>query len=171
LKYILLLFILKSLVSANDLNISSFEADFLQVVTNEKNNKLEYSGHINALKPQYALWKYMKPSKKSIFIHENQVTILEPEIEQAIVKKINGDFDFFNIIQNATKVNKNIYKTKFQNIEYQIKLEDKKIVSISYHDELENSIIINFSNQLQNQEIDKKIFIPVIPQDFDIIEG
>ena len=156
---------------ANDLNINSFEADFLQVVTNEKNNKLEYSGHISALKPQYALWKYMKPSKKSIFIHENRVTILEPEIEQAIIKKINGDFDFFHIIRNATKVDKNIYKTEFQNIEYKIKIEDKKIVSISYHDELENSIIIKFSKQLQNKEIDTKIFIPIIPQDFDIIEG
>ncbi len=170
-KYILLLLVMKSLAFANDLNIHSFEADFQQVVTNEKNNKLEYKGHITALKPQYALWQYKKPTQKSIFINDNRVTIIEPDIEQAIIKKISGDFDFFNIIKNATKISKNVYKTKFQNIEYKIKIENAKIISISYSDELENSIVIEFSNQIQNKEIGKNIFIPIVPQDYDIIEG
>lgn len=170
-KYLLLLFLLQQLLFSSEIDIHSFEADFQQTVTNEKKNKLIYEGHLTAMQPKYALWQYKKPMQKSIYINDNRVTIIEPDIEQAIIKRLSGDFDFFTIIKKAKKISEDTYETKFQNVKYEIKIQKNSIISIKYHDELDNSIVITFSNQKENKEIKKQIFTPIIPQDYDIIEG
>ena len=83
--------------------MNSYEADFRQVVTNDKGNILEYSGHIKIMKPQYALWEYLQPSTKLIYINKNMATIIEPDLEQVIVKKLHNSIDFFKILKNAKK--------------------------------------------------------------------
>lgn len=151
--------------------MKTFEADFTQDVTNDKGNVLSYKGHVIASKPQYALWKYNAPNNKQIYINSNKATIVEPEIEQAIIKEINGDFDFFKIIKNAQKIQENTYIAKFQNISYTIVLENSNISSISYRNELDNKITIKFSNQKKNATIDMSVFNAKIPSDYDIIRG
>ena len=166
-KILLLLFTTASF--ANVLDINSFEAEFQQKIVDDQNKTILYYGHIIAKKPQYALWKYTKPVEKSVYILENRAIIVEPELEQVIIKKIGKNFDFFKLIQNAQKISNNQYLARYNNTTFIIKIKENIIYSISYKDEFENSVTIDFTNQIENKKIDTKIFEPSIPDDYDII--
>jgi len=169
LKYILLLLLTTSLLYSNEINLDSFKAKFIQTVTNDKGNKLVYKGTIAATTPQYMLWNYTYPAKKEIIVNNHRITVIEYDIEQVQIRNIHGEFDFFKILKAAKKVKENVYNAKFNEINYLLTLNSGKISSISYLDELENSILITFSDQKQNIKIDLSIFTPIIPLDFDII--
>ncbi len=168
-KYILIimLFFTQGFASINQIN--SFEADFTQNVTDEKQKVLSYSGHVIASKPQKALWRYTTPVQKEIYINAFNVTIIEPEIEQVIIRKLESSFDLFNIIKNAKEIAKNKYKAVYQDSEFIISIQNNMIKNISYVDEFENNVTIEFTNQVQNKTIDPTLFFPRIPVDFDII--
>lgn len=168
-KFLLMMQLMALLLFANIEDINSFEADFKQDVVNEKGDLLSYTGHIQALKPQFAFWDYVAPVQKEIYVSAYKVVIIEPEIEQAIIRVIQNDFDFFSMMHQAKKIDKNTYSAVFKESQFTIKLKDSKIESISYQDEFENSVKISFTKQKQNGEINKKLFIPKIPLDYDVI--
>jgi len=168
-KYFFLAILISIELFASFDNITSFEADFTQSITDDKNKTLVYSGHIVALKPQNAKWSYIKPVKKDVFINDFEVTIVEPEIEQVIVRKLESNFDFFKMISNAKKIEENKYLTHYKDSKFTIIKNGSLIESISYLDEFENRIKIVFKNQKQNQAINKAVFTPLFPLNFDII--
>ena len=168
-KYIIALQIMFTMAISSVLEINSFEADFNQVITDDKGKELSYSGHIVASRPQYALWSYKEPVKKKVYITPRYVTVVEPEIEQAIVRKIASDFDFFNMIKKAKKKKDNIYVATLNESKYTIKLEKSMIKSISYLDEFENKVNIIFNNQSNNKIFSEDIFRARIPLEYDII--
>ncbi|MBE0514698.1 LolA-like outer membrane lipoprotein chaperone [Sulfurimonas sp.] len=150
--------------------LTSFEADFSQSITDEKEKVLTYHGRIVALKPQNARWSYIEPIKKDVFINDFQVTIVEPEIEQVIIKRIESNFDFFKIVSSAKKIDQNTYVAFYRETKFTIVKNGDFIESISYLDEFENRVKITFENQKQNHTIKKSIFIPKYPIEFDIIK-
>ncbi|MDD2789300.1 MAG: LolA-like outer membrane lipoprotein chaperone [Sulfurimonas sp.] len=168
-RYILLPFALFSLSFASIENINSFEADFIQSVTDEKNKVLNYSGKVTALKPQNALWKYTKPVQKDVYMSPQSITIIEPEIEQVIIRKVDSNFDFFHMISKAKKIKENRYQTSYQDTLFDITTKGDIIESISYQDEFENKIKIVFTRQIQNAAISKDTFEPILPADYDVI--
>ena len=150
-------------------NINSFEADFKQVITDEKNKKLIYKGHVIASRPQNVLWNYVKPIKKKIYIQNFGVTIVEPEMEQIIKKKYSSAFNFFKMLEKAKKIDKNTYLVINQKIKFFILMQNNIIKSISYKDKFENNVEIIFDNQKQNKKIDKNIFYLSIPDGYDVV--
>ena len=72
-KHLFLYLLLSTLLLASLDNISSFEADFTQSVTDDKRKKLTYKGHVRASKPQNALWNYKQPVAKDIYIITNEI--------------------------------------------------------------------------------------------------
>jgi outer membrane lipoprotein carrier protein len=152
-------------------DIFSFEADFKQNITDDQNKTIEYKGHLIATKPQFALWEYKEPIKKSVYIASYKLIMIEPELEQVIMKQIDSKFDIFALIKSAQKVNTNEYLAHYKDTTFLIKLQNNKIASISYRDEFDNKVIIDFTKQQQNKKIDMKRFIPVIPDDYDVIRG
>ena len=150
-------------------NITSFEADFKQIITDEKNKQLTYSGHLITSKPQNALWSYTKPIKKEIYIRGYSVTIIEPEIEQVILRELSLEFDFFRMIKKAKKIGNSKYEATNKDMKFTILLKDNLIKSISYIDEFDNKVKIIFDNQKQNRQIDKNIYYPTIPDGYDIV--
>jgi len=150
-------------------DINSFEADFTQTITDEKNKVLSYSGHVTASKPRYALWRYIKPVKKDVFINPYEVTIVEEELEQVIIRKLESSLSFFNMIKNAKKINENTYEAFYKESKFTINKKKNQIKSISYIDEFENNVKIVFNNQKTNEDINKNVFIPNYSLDFDII--
>ena len=168
-KYLLLFLLLLSQLLASSIDLSTFKADFTQSITDDKNKVLTYKGDILASNSQKALWRYSFPIKKLVYLDKNKVTVVEPEIEQVIIRYINSNFDFFNMIKNAKKISKNRYLTIFNNVKFTINLKDDKINSITYLDEFENKVNINFKNQKQNIHIDNNEFVPKYDLDFDII--
>ncbi|CAI6144882.1 MAG: Outer-membrane lipoprotein carrier protein [uncultured Sulfurimonas sp.] len=170
-KYIFFSAILFTLSFGDIFSMNSYEADFRQVVTNDKGNILEYSGHIKIMKPQYALWEYLQPSTKLIYINKNMATIIEPDLEQVIVKKLHNNIDFFKILKNAKKIDKNTYIAEFGSVHYTINMMDSDLKSIEYKDQLDNTILIDFSEQIVNKKISLEEFKPCIPTEYDLIRG
>jgi len=77
--------------------------------------------------------------------------------------------NFFKMISNAKKISENKYLTHYKDSKFTIIKNGSLIESISYLDEFENKIQINFKNQKQNQHVNKSIFTPSFPLEFDII--
>jgi len=168
-KKITLALLLSISVFASINNITSFDADFTQEITDDKSKVLTYNGHIVASKPQNALWKYFSPIEKSVYITRFEITIVEPEIEQVIIRKVSNDFDFFKMIKNAKKVKKDMYRANYKDTMFTISTKDDVIVSISYLDNFENIVKITFSKQKQNLKIDRNIYRAKFPLDYDIV--
>ncbi len=168
-KYLLFYFIFLSSLLASFENINSFKADFLQTIKDDKNKVLSYEGKVIASKPYSAVWNYVKPINKNVYISRNSITIVEPEIEQVIVKNIETNFNFFHLLQKANKITDNSYMTEFNGTKFTLVIKDKLLYSISYMDEFENLVKIIFSNQKYNSKIDKQRYIPLFSLDFDIV--
>lgn len=162
------IFLASQLLASLD-SMTTFDADFVQSITDEQNKTIHYNGHIVASKPQNARWSYFKPIKKEVYINDFEATIVEPEIEQVIVRQIESNFDFFKIISKAKKNSQNSYTANYKETQFTIKMNGELIESISYKDEFENKITILFKNQKQNQAVSKTLFNPVYPLTFDII--
>lgn len=170
-RYIFLPTLLFTFLFCDVFSMKSFEADFTQHVTNEKGDVLEYQGHLKAMKPQYAFWEYTKPSTKLIYVNNNEAIIIEPDLEQVIVKKLHTNIDFFKLIIKAKKINSNTYRTKFQSLYYTLHVENSMIKSIEYKDQLDNVILIKFTNVQIDKTIDTQEFTPDIPPRYDLIQG
>lgn len=157
---------------ANISNISYFEANFTQKILDDNNKTIVYKGHVVAAKPQFAFWRYQTPINKKVYISPSEITVIEPDLEQAIIKHISEHFNFFALIKNAKKVDEKSYITHFNNRKYMIKLNNKEeITSISYVDEFDNHVKIVFEDQIENKKYKKEVFMPVIPRDYDIIRN
>jgi outer membrane lipoprotein carrier protein len=150
-------------------NLDSFEATFVQTITDEKSKVIQYEGSVLATKPQNALWSYKSPITKDVYVQQNLVTIIEPEIEQVIIKRITSDLNIFELIKKAKKISKGLYEATYMNKKYIIAFKDDLLESISYKDEFDNSVKILFEKQKQNKEINPALFTPNIPTYFDII--
>ena len=168
-KYIFLISIVITQIFASFESINSFKADFIQSVTDEKNKVLTYNGHLLTSKPQNAIWSYTKPVKKDIYVSSHKVTIIEPEIEQVIVRNIESNLNFFSMIENASQINKTTFEVTYKETKFTIITKENIIESINYVDEFDNKVKILFTNQKQNEKIDLGIFIPKFPLEFDVI--
>ncbi|MDA3908720.1 MAG: LolA-like outer membrane lipoprotein chaperone [Sulfurimonas sp.] len=168
-KHLFTLLLSSTLAFASFDGLNSFQADFTLSVTDDKNKSLVYKGHIVAAKPQNAVWNYIQPIKKDVFINRFSVTVIEPEIEQVIIRKIDSKLDFFNMIQNAKKIEKNRYEAHYKEAKFIITTKNEVIETISYIDEFENKVKIVFENQKENEKINMELFTPKYPLEFDVI--
>jgi outer membrane lipoprotein carrier protein len=168
-KHLFLLITIVTLNFASLDKIYSFEADFTQNITDEKKKVLTYKGHIIASKPLYAKWEYTQPVRKDVYINTHNITIIEPELEQAIVKEIESKFDFFYIVENAKKIKEDEYEAFYKETKFIITSKNSFIESISYKDEFDNQVNIIFENQKQNIKFETSLFIPNIPIEYDVI--
>jgi outer membrane lipoprotein carrier protein len=165
----LLFFPFSSLFAGILLDISSFEADFTQQIDDKENKVVIYKGKVYAKKPQTALWRYTHPVRKDVYINTNKVLIIEPELEQAIVRKIKDDFDFFHLLEEAKKVGPNKYEAKYKGKKFQLFFDGKDIQKLTYIDDFDNLVTIKFTHQNYNTPLDEKIFNPTIPKEYDLI--
>lgn len=152
-------------------SMQSFEADFMQTITDEENKVLTYKGKIHSKRPDLVLWNYMDPINKKIYLSKVRAVIVEPDLEQAIVKKLQGEIDFFGILASAKAVDNTHFKARYKEIEFILQEEDGIIQSLSYTDKLENKVLITFSKQKQNRPLEETLFIPKIPEDYDIVRN
>ncbi len=157
-------------IFANDLkNINTFEASFKQSIINSSNKEILYTGKIYIKKPLKIFWKYNDPIEKLVYITNNIVTIIEPELEQAITSKLDNEFNILGLLNNSTKISPTQYLSTFQNTQYKLTIVDNTLQDISYKDSIDNTILISFSNINQNKPIKDTVFKFQIPQEYDII--
>jgi outer membrane lipoprotein carrier protein len=117
-----------------------------------------------------ALWIYNTPVEKSIYYKGGNIVIIEPELEQAIFAKLSKVPNIMKLLSNAKEITSNTYETNFNKIKYTIRLDGQNIKDISYIDEMQNKVIIEFNSQSINSEIADSKFSYIIPEGFDILE-
>lgn len=172
--YKLLLFVIitfSNLLAVDELKeIKTFQADFTQTVTNESSKAISYEGKVFIKNNDRVLWKYLSPIEKNVFLLNDIVVIDEPELEQVIYTRLKEELNILSILQDSKKLSENKYESFFYNRKYEILIDENKIKQVSYKDELDNSIIIKFTNVVQNQEIPEDFFRFIPPSHYDIIK-
>ncbi|WP_457593249.1 LolA-like outer membrane lipoprotein chaperone [Hydrogenimonas sp.] len=149
-----------------------FSADFTQVVQNKDTKKqLYYSGRLFMKMPDEAKWDYFIPLKKSICLTEHKAWVIEPELEQATLFRLNQSIPLLQILKSARKVGPDTYKAEYDGIDYALKVDkDKRISSVSYLDEMGNRVTLRFQN-IETKPFDSSKLECLIPDGFDIIDG
>ena len=147
--------------------IKSFSANFIQKIQTQ-NSYIQYKGECY-ITQNNALWNYNFPNKKQILINKKEAIIIEHDLEQVIYSKLDDIPDLNNILKNTKQINSNLMQAKYKNTLYDIFLENNIIKKISYKDELDNQVFIEFYNQKQNEKINNEIFKAKIPKNYDLI--
>jgi len=169
-KYLIIMIVSISSLFAFGENLQSFQADFIQKITDEEKKTLTYAGTIKSKRPNLVLWHYTDPINKKIYINEKRAVIVEPELEQAIIKRLQGEIDFFGILASAVYVDATHYKASYKGIDFVLKEVNGVIESLEYTDQLENKVLITFSKQRQNRPLENALFTPKVPKYFDVIQ-
>ena len=164
-----LLFLFFTTVFAK-IEISSFESDFKQTVKDETGKTIKYFGKLYFKKPLKVLWKYKKPIKKEIYIVDDRVVIIEPELEQITITHFGETKNIIDILNKAKYVDKNRYEAIYHKQKFYIFLDDKKkLKKIRFKDKLENEVEIIFLKPKQNIDLDDSIFKYKTDPSFDIV--
>jgi len=170
-KYLLLFSFLITSVFGFGESLQSFEAHFVQTITDEEGKVLTYKGQLHTKRPNFVLWDYTYPVRaaKKLYMNEERAVLVQPMLEQATISKVRSGMNFFKILSSAKLVDNAYYKATYNKIDFILKEENGVILSLSYQDELENKILIVFSKQRQNRFIEDSLFTPKVPIDYDII--
>lgn len=152
-------------------SVYSFAAPFEQRITDDQNKTIVYQGHVWAARPDKALWRYSDPIEKDVYIKGHRVIIIEPDLEQAIIKKIDNDIDLFALIAEARHIDDQTYEAKYADQLFTIRLKEGVLAQIEYLDPFENEVVLTFTDQVQNKVIDDKRFSITIPNTYDIIKS
>jgi len=168
--FLILSLLISSLFSFGE-SLQSFEANFVQTITDETGKVLTYKGKMHTKRPNFVLWDYTYPPRaaKKLYMDEKRAVLVQPMLEQATISNIRSGMNFFEILTSAKRIDETHFKARYQKIDFLLKEENGVIISLSYEDELENKILIVFSKQRQNRLIEDSLFVPKVPIDFDII--
>jgi outer membrane lipoprotein carrier protein len=159
-----------SMLVAGVLDFETISSEFKQTITSEESSNIVYTGSFYATSKGKALWIYKTPVEKKIYFNQNQVTIVEPELEQVIITNLQNIPSLTEILRGANRTDKNTYEATYDDITYTIHVKNDKIVHISYTDRLENRVTLELFNQTSNAFLDDSLFKIIIPSDFDLIK-
>jgi len=168
LKIIIALILTNTLLSAFFENVSNFQSKFRQTITSDGKDII-YEGELYIKRPSSVLWLYQKPIRKSIYIRDHSLFMIEPDLEQVIIKSISKSLQLVKILESSKKISANRYVATIKDKKYLIILKKSMLFRIIYSDEVENSIEITFIDPRVDIEINDKKFFPNIPSDFDRI--
>lgn len=166
-RFLVLLLLFCGQIFAFNAEYKSFSSDFTQKIRS-MNSTINYTGNF-VITQKEAFWNYKSPAKKQIFINNTQVVVLEPDLAQATYSKLSDTPNLTQIFKQAKKIAIDKYEAKYQKITYTITIVGNEVKSIAYKDELDNDVIITLQNQRRNVPINKAIFTPKIPPNFDIV--
>lgn len=168
-KILLLFFLIFGSLYANPLKFNTIQSSFTQTISNEADKTIRYTGSFYATKGAKALWIYKTPIKKKIYFNHNQVVIIEPDLEQAIITTLEKNPNITSILKHAKKIKDNLFEATFDDTLYYIHTKNDIIQSIDYHDKLENKVSITLLHQTKNAFLDDILFEPNIPSGYDVI--
>jgi len=147
----------------------TMQADFIQTITDDRNSTITYRGDMIAKRPNMTMWHYREPFEKRVYITADNVTIVEPELEQAIIKKLRSSIDILAILAAAQRDQDNSYSASYNDQKYRITVDGDKIMSIAYTDTFDNNVKIVFEKHQINKVVDSGRFKAQIPEEYDII--
>jgi outer membrane lipoprotein carrier protein len=151
---------------------SQLRAHFTQSVLNrDANQTLTYEGRLAVRLPDKAKWTYTAPLPKIICLDGERAWVVEPELEQATLYRLGRTIPILAILERAEKVGKQRYKARYNGIDYEITVDERRrLKSVSYDDDLGNRVTMRFTH-LDTSPFDATELACEIPKDFDIIDG
>jgi outer membrane lipoprotein carrier protein len=168
-KFILFTLFSLSLFGKELSDLKTLKAEFQQIVESD-GKKISYSGELYIKQPHFILWKYLKPVEKYLYLNGKKLFLVEPELEQAIVRRVDKSLKMLEILKTAQKVDDKRYVAKIENRQYLIILDQVgKIKRIIYKDDLDNSVSLTLFDVEENGYIPTSKFLPQIPEYFDKI--
>jgi outer membrane lipoprotein carrier protein len=148
-------------------NIETFQANFEQVVTSD-GDTIFYEGILKVKQPNFVLWQYEKPVQKSLYLNGKKIYLLEPELEQVVIRDFQNNLKLLEILKNAKQISEERYIAIVDEKRYLLIVTDE-LEKVIYQDEIDNWVVISFFNQIRNAKIDNLEFRPDIPVNFDRI--
>ena len=168
-KQLLFLSLTSLLLHASELHFKTFQASFLQTIMDENSKKITYTGKIYIDGESKALWHYEAPIEKKLYFIKKSLTIIEPELEQVIMRQIQENINIYAILKRAKKVDNSTYRGSYNGKSYTLHVNSGVVEDLEYKDNFDNQVVITFENQKVDETLPKDIFSIKIPQDFDII--
>ncbi len=151
-------------------NIETISSEFTQTIIEVGGKKIEYRGTLTAKAPYYGIWEYSKPIVKKVYVIEDRVIMIEPELEQVVFAGLKSSIDFMSLLKSAKKVAKNEYLAKYDDIEYKIYTKDDGVPhKLTFVDKLENNTEVLFKDTKINTPLEKELFLYSIPEGYDVI--
>ena len=135
------------------LNFKSLQSDFTQTVFSE-GKSVNYKG---------------SPTPKRIYFDKDKVVVIEDELEQAIISRLDDTPNLTQVLAHAEQIQPTLYKAIYDGIEYFITIKNTLPTTIDYKDKLSNKIKITLNNPVKDALIPKETLTPVIPQGYDIV--
>jgi outer membrane lipoprotein carrier protein len=158
-KVLISIFLFLNILLANN-NIRTYQASFIQVITNPSGKKINYTGTVYIKQPNKMVWRYKIPIKKYVYMNNTDIIIDEPELEQAIFTTLNDEINLIELLNNPKNIDK----------KYKLIFNEKILTKIQYQDNLDNNVIILFTNIKINKKILDNIFHFNAPNNYDIIK-
>jgi len=168
-RYLIVTLLFSTLLFGFAEGLESFKAEFEQRIVDNSGKSVLYRGSIAAKKPGSVLWHYTEPVEKEIYVQRSRVVVIEPELEQAIVKDLDEEIDFFTILSHAKAVDAGHYEAHYASQSFRITADKETIGSIDYTDGYDNKVELRFFNQERNPAIEPDTFRAKIPDDYDVI--
>ncbi len=168
--------------------IDTFSSKFIQHTYDENGIIIkESSGNLIFKKKLKYLLEYSKPNKVKFISDGKFITTIDEDLEQVIIQNQKKDYgNIFNIFTNKSLIEKNFNFSKSEiNNEYYLKftpiykelrynvflivISNNKIKKITFMNDFDQSVTMNFSNFQTNVVVSDSIFKIDIPDEFDVI--
>ena len=172
LRLLSLFLLLSSIVFATIKLPENFQADFIQKITNTKAKMIEYRGKVSFSNETLFKWSYTQPTQKEVCNNGSELLVVDHDLEQVSSYRIAKGMDIAKILDNAKLHSDNIYVAQYENKQYTIQLNNQKLHSIAYFDDLENKVQIVFKHMKYGKgDLSEKIMKCNYPIDYDMIRG
>jgi outer membrane lipoprotein carrier protein len=172
-KFIVVTTLLFSYAFANISLPKNFSTKFRQTVTNTKKKQIKYRGSLSFVSPNKFKWSYKAPTKKEVCTDGRTLLVVDHDLEQVSKYILKRGLNISKIVSRAKIYKQNIYLAKYENKNYTIVVDSKKrLKSIGYLDDLDNTVNIFFDNMSYNKKrISKKMMRCKYPKNYDYIRG
>lgn len=166
--------IFSALLSASSLKLpAAFTSNFEQSITTPSKKTINYSGNVMFSSSTLLKWSYVAPAKKEVCTDSKIVLVVDHALEQISAFKISKGLNLPMVIKSAKNIRNNQFIASYDKRKYNITSnKNGQLLKISYIDELDNSVNINFiSTKYLNKPINGSKLKCNYPSSYDIIEG
>jgi outer membrane lipoprotein carrier protein len=173
-------------------SVSSYQADFVQVLSDAAGNVLEEeAGYFWLQKPGKFRWQYTDPWEREIIANLETIWVYDADLEQVTIRSVDeelrqtpaallvGDaaaLDDYNVsgIRFATgqrdiSLTPTASRNNFRGIVLSFNKQGD-ITRLLMEDRLSQRTSIDFSRGLQNAEVDESIFVLAVPDGVDVLD-
>jgi outer membrane lipoprotein carrier protein len=175
-------------IANNDFSdfFNSFEtlsANFKQQTIDENNSLLaSTTGYFKFKRPMQFIWKTQQPIEQTLLLNNNQLWLVDHELEQASIRNINElkNTPLYWLLNRPKQLKTlPIFKLEDQNIRWYATQQNNqlsfgfyngRLLAIQMNNQLNQTILVNFSDLKINPILDKNTFKLTLNSDFDVIE-